>query len=183
MSELEAMADRLRKVKPDGRDGSHAMLASVAYAVMGGRPGPWSADRCSRLRDTLARLADELARRLRDAEDGPWERAVTAAENVNLRARVAELEDQLEESHAKRRALKAHISKMQSGRHGWHLAYMALVDCLRKHGVEVENDGDRISVEYRREDELCAVVDSMGDVIKRLNAEIARMKGDGHDEG
>jgi len=34
---------------------------------------------------------------------------------------IAELTNQLESAHAKNRALKAHIAKMQEGRHGWHI--------------------------------------------------------------
>lgn len=47
---------------------------------------------------------------------------------------IAELTNQLESAHAKNRALKAHIAKMQEGRHGWHIKGKELqqqVDTMR----------------------------------------------------
>lgn len=47
---------------------------------------------------------------------------------------ITELTEQLESAHAKNRALKAHIAKMQEGRHGWHIKGKELqqqVDTMR----------------------------------------------------
>ena len=48
----------------------------------------------------------------------------------------SELTEQLEAAHAKNRALKAHISKMQSGRHGWHVK-----------GVELQRQVDELTTQ------------------------------------
>ncbi|MBQ9002147.1 MAG: hypothetical protein IJ087_09870 [Eggerthellaceae bacterium] len=45
---------------------------------------------------------------------------------VEYAEKNAELTEQLESSHAKNRSLKAHIAKMQEGRHGWHVKYPEL---------------------------------------------------------
>ena len=48
----------------------------------------------------------------------------------------SELTEQLEAAHAKNRALKAHISKMQNGRHGWHVK-----------GVELQRQVDELTAQ------------------------------------
>ena len=50
--------------------------------------------------------------------------------------KVDELTAQLESAHAKNRSLRTHISKMQEGRHGWHVK-----------GVELQREVDRLARE------------------------------------
>ena len=59
----------------------------------------------------------------------------------------AELIDQLESAHAKNRALKAHISKMQEGRHGWHVKGKELqekVDALTQANADYREEWHRV---------------------------------------
>lgn len=63
---------------------------------------------------------------------------------------IAELTKQLESAHAKNRALKAHIAKMQEGRHGWHIKGKELqqqVDSLKRK-LEAATDAN---TDYRDE--------------------------------
>lgn len=62
--------------------------------------------------------------------------AILTAENAELQAKVDELTEQLESAHAKNRALKLHISKMQAGRHGWHVR-----------GVELQKRVDELTTQ------------------------------------
>lgn len=57
-------------------------------------------------------------------------------DRAELQPKVDELTEQLEAAHAKNRALKAHISKMQSGRHGWHVK-----------GVELQRQVDELTAQ------------------------------------
>lgn len=50
--------------------------------------------------------------------------------------RIAKLTEQLEAAHAKNRALKLHIGKMQAGRHGWHVK-----------GVELQQQVDELTAQ------------------------------------
>ena len=66
-----------------------------------------------------------------------------ADEYQELEAKVDELTDQLESAYAKNRALKAHISKMQDGRHGWHIKgkeLQARVDELERENAKLSSD-------------------------------------------
>lgn len=63
---------------------------------------------------------------------------------------ITELTNQLESAHAKNRALKAHIAKMQEGRHGWHIK-----------GKELQAERDR----YR---ELCGKLLDAADDMRRV---------------
>lgn len=55
-----------------------------------------------------------------------------------LNERIVELTAELEAAHAKNRALKLHISKMQQGRHGWHVK-----------GVELQRQVDELTAQLR----------------------------------
>lgn len=79
------------------------------------------------------------------------------------REKIAELTEQLEAAHAKNRALKAHISKMQHGRHGWHVK-----------GVELEKENAELQAAYDELAEIAAqlcracgfsMVDAAGEVV------------------
>ena len=61
-----------------------------------------------------------------------------------------ELQEQLEAAHAKNRALKAHISKMQEGRHGWHIKgkeLQAKVDALTQANDDYRDEWHRVCQE------------------------------------
>lgn len=79
-----------------------------------------------------------------------------------LKAENAELTAQLETAHAKNRSLKAHIAKMQEGRHGWHVK-----------GVELQREVDRLTREN------IALAHDLGecmaerDELKRENAKLS----------
>lgn len=62
--------------------------------------------------------------------------AVLKAERAELEAKVDELTAQLEAAYAKNRSLRTHVSKMQEGRHGWHVK-----------GVELQREVDRLTSE------------------------------------
>ena len=85
--------------------------------------------------------------------------------NAELQARVDELTEQLESAHAKNRSLKAHIAKMQEGRHGWHVKYPE----LERKNAELQARVDELTAER---DELRAEVD-------KLRAKIAFMENIG----
>lgn len=73
----------------------------------------------------------------------------------------AELTEQLESAHAKNRSLKAHIAKMQEGRHGWHVKYPA----LQKKNAELQAKVDELTAErdqYR--DNMLAQARMVGEV-------------------
>lgn len=75
--------------------------------------------------NTIGRYIDELTAEL-EARDKYPDGFVPHSEMME---RVGELTEQLEAAHAKNRALKLHISKMQAGRRGWHVK-----------GVELEKE-------------------------------------------
>ena len=71
-------------------------------------------------------------------------------EIIDRDERIAELQDQLEAAHAKNRALKAHISKMQEGRHGWHVKGKELqrkVDALTQANGDLREEWHRVCSE------------------------------------
>ena len=62
---------------------------------------------------------------------------------TELQAKVDELTAQLEAAYAKNRSLKAHIAKMQEGRHGWHVKGEKLqreVDRLTRENISLARD-------------------------------------------
>jgi len=64
---------------------------------------------------------------------------------------ITELTEQLESAHAKNRALKAHIAKMQEGRHGWHIKGKELqkeADMLKKQLETAQDVNERQDLEY-----------------------------------
>ena len=68
------------------------------------------------------------------------ETASRSADYVGEKRKVVELERELEAARAKNRSLKAHVGKMQDGRHVWHERAEALqskLDALEAHGVTV----------------------------------------------
>ena len=80
---------------------------------------------CSKVNKLQAKL-DALKRAVSDAggmwmEEGGTVTAAFAPDVDELRAERDELRADLEVAHAKNRVLKAHIGKMQNGRHGWHV--------------------------------------------------------------
>lgn len=77
---------------------------------------------------------------------------------------ITELTNQLESAHAKNRALKAHIAKMQEGRHGWHIKGKELqqqVDTMRDVIREFRDERDS----YR---ELCGKLLDAADEMRRV---------------
>jgi cell division protein FtsB len=117
--------------------------------------------------DKLTAERDELKAKVDDIMDEPdyreaWERmykecdkfrklyeiqcaetASRSADYVGEKRKVVELERELEAARAKNRSLKAHIGKMQDGRHVWHEraeALQAKVDSLERKLEECERD-------------------------------------------
>ena len=77
--------------------------------------------------ETIKGWLDRQAAITKREREQHWMEIVGASANANVelkrqiderQARVDELTEQLETAHAKNRALKAHIAKMQEGRHG-----------------------------------------------------------------
>ena len=90
-----------------------------------------------------------------------WMEIVGASANANveLKRQIDVLTDQLESAHAKNRALKAHISKMQEGRHGWHIKAAKLQSQVDKLTAEC---GECVyKQEFASIDELQEKVDSI----------------------
>ena len=77
-----------------------------------------------------------------------------------------ELTEQLESAHAKNRSLRAHIAKMQEGRHGWHVKYPE----LERKNAELKARVDELERENAKlsDDEFylrCTLVDINGEVV------------------
>lgn len=89
---------------------------------------------------------------------------------------IAELQRKLEAAHAKNRALKAHITKMQEGRHGWHIKGKELqqqVDSLKRK-LEAAIDAN---TDYRDEwHRVCAERERLAREIGTLRAERDRYR-------
>lgn len=98
------------------------------------------------LADGNTRLWNEIAELQEKADE--QRKSLEAAWEDN-----AELTDQLESAHAKKRALKAHISKMQEGRHGWHIKGKELqkkVDALTQANGDLRDEWHRVCVERNK---------------------------------
>lgn len=98
------------------------------------------------------------------------------AEYNDLADEYDELTEQLESAHAKNRALKAHIAKMQEGRHGWHIRGKKLqqqVDSLKRK-LEAATDAN---TDYRDEwHRVCAERANLVREIGTLRAERDRYR-------
>ena len=82
----------------------------------------------------LDRQAAIVEREWQESNDRLIDTMRTTSEQY--REKIAELTEQLEAAHAKNRALKLHISKMQAGRHGWHVK-----------GVELQRQVDELTAQ------------------------------------
>lgn len=119
--------------------------------------------------DKLRAKLDALKRAVSDAggmwmEEGGTVTAAFAPDVDELTAERDKLKADLEAAHEKNRALKAHIGKMQNGRHGWHVKAKELEeqnDELRETVKRLQTENENMSYD----------VDSLQDAVVMLEAE------------